>query len=159
MVWFSGMWLAIGLLMIVTLLVVIVKNGLTLFWPSEVVQIELVEGSKASIQGASTLAGEVRKRQDKRVLDAEGNVIPELQLFVGNRDAYVFGFRYVDQSDIASQVYPEDIIVAERIEYWDIIGYPVSMKLADGVINADAPYFRQRFESVVGLSNDRRHEI
>jgi phosphate transport system permease protein len=159
MVWFSGMWLAIGLLMIITLLVVIVKNGLTLFWPSEVVQIELVEGSEASIQGTSTLAGEVRKRQDKRVLDAEGNVIPELQLFVGNRDAYGFGFRYVNQSDIANKTYPKDIIVAERIEYGDIIGYPVSMKLASGVITADAPDFRERFESLVGLSNDRRHEI
>lgn len=159
MVWFSGMWLAIGLLMIITLLVVIVKNGLTLFWPSKVVQIELVEGSEASIQGTNTLAGEVRKRQDKRVLDAEGNVIPELQLFVGNRDAYGFGFRYVDQSDIASQVYPEDIIVAERIEYGDLIGYPVSMKLADGVTTADAPDFRERLESLVHLSNERRHEI
>lgn len=159
MVWFSGMWLAIGLLMIITLLTVIVKNGLTLFWPSKVVQIELVEGSKASIQGTATLAGEVRKRQDKRVLDAEGQAIPELQLFVGNRDAYGFGFRYVDQSDIASEDYPDGIIVAERIEYGDLIGYPVSLKLADGVITADAPDFRERLESLVKLSNDRRHEI
>jgi phosphate transport system permease protein len=153
------MWLAIGLLMIITLLFVILKNGLTLFWPSKVIQIELVEGSEAAIQGASTLAGEVRKRQDKRVLDAEGKAIPEVQLFVGNRDAYGFGFRYIDQSDIVSQTYPDDIIVAERIEYGDLIAYPVSLKLASGVIAADAPDFRARLDSLVSFSNERRHEI
>ncbi len=159
MVWFSGMWLAIGLLMIVTLLFVIVRNGLSLFWPSQVVQIELVEGSSAAIQGASTLAGEVRKRQDKRVLDAEGEVIPELQLFVGNRDAYGFGFRYVDQSDIAGQTYPNEIIVAERVEYGDLIGYPVALKVDGEVITADAPGFRERLKALVAESNRRRHEI
>ena len=159
MVWFSGMWLAIGLLMIVTLLFVIVKNGLTIFWPSKVVEIELVAGSEAAIQGAPRLAGEVRKEQDKRVLDAEGKVIPELQLFVGNRDAFGFGFRYVDQSDIATQSYPGEIIVAERIEYGDLIAYPVSLKVGAETITPDAPDFRKRFAGLVKLSNKRRAEI
>lgn len=159
MVWFSGMWLAIGLLMIITLLIVIVKNGLTLFWPSKVVRIELVEGSSAAIQGATTLAGEVRKRQDKRVLDGEGKAIPELQLFVGNRDAYGFGFRYVDQSDIVAQTYPENLIVAERLEHGDLIGYPVALKLADETVTADAPDFRARLTDLVKEGNERRHQI
>ena len=116
MVWFSGMWLAIGLLMIIALLVVIVKNGLTLFWPSKVVRIELVEGSTAAIQGSPTFAGEIRKRQNKSIRDAGGDLIPELQFFVGNRDAYGFGFRYVDQADVAARTYPENFLVAERLE-------------------------------------------
>jgi ABC-type phosphate transport system auxiliary subunit len=53
MVWFSGMWLGIGLLMIVTLLGVIVKNGFSIFWPSRVMEIELVEGSPAATLSAS----------------------------------------------------------------------------------------------------------
>lgn len=159
MVWFSGMWLAIGLLMIVTLLFVIVKNGLTIFWPSKVVEIELVEGSAASIQGASTLAGEIRKRQDKRVLDASGKVIPELQLFVGNRDAFGFGFRFVNESEIAKQSYPEGIIIAERVEYGDLIGYPVSLKLTSGLVPVESPDFAEKFHEVVKLSNKQRAEI
>lgn len=159
MVWFSGMWLAIGLLMIIALLVVIVKNGLTLFWPSKVVRIELVEGSTAAIQGSPTFAGEIRKRQNKSIRDAGGDLIPELQFFVGNRDAYGFGFRYVDQADVAARTYPENFLVAERLEYGNLMGYPVALKLADGTVAADAPDFRERLRALVKEANERRHEI
>jgi ABC-type phosphate transport system auxiliary subunit len=116
MVWFSGMWLAIGLLMIVTLLGVIVKNGLSIFWPGQVMEVELAEGSEAAIEGAKVLAGEVRKRQEKRIPAKAGATEHELQFFVGNRDAYGFGFRYVDESEIKKRSFPADILVAERVE-------------------------------------------
>ncbi len=159
MVWFSGMWLGIGLLMIVTLLGVIVKNGLTIFWPSRVVEVELVEGSPASIQGAKVLAGEVRKIQEKRIQSETGGTAREKQLFVGNRDAYGFGFRYLDEADIAKLSEPEGIVVAERVEYGDLIGYPVALKLADGEVRADDPGFFDRLKKVVAAGNARRHEI
>ena len=159
MVWFSGMWLGIGLLMIVTLLGVIVKNGLSLFWPNRVVEITLVEGSEAAVQGSSTLAGEIRKHQEKRVSDATGAVQREIQLFTGNRDAYGFGFRFVDEADIASQSQPEGIVVIERVEYGDLIGYPVVLKLQDGEVKADDANFEDRLHRVVKEANHRRHEI
>lgn len=159
MVWFSGMWLGIGLLMIITLLGVIVKNGLSLFWPSRVVEVTLVEGSEAAIQGSGTLAGEVRKRQEKRVRDASGEVQREIQLFIGNRDAYGFGFRFVDESDIASQSRPEGIAVIERVEYGDLIAYPVALKLKDGEVKADDAGFEERLHRAVKEANHRRHQI
>jgi len=159
MVWFSGMWLAIGLLMIVSLLGVIVKNGLSLFWPKQVLEVTLVEGSAAAIQGAATIAGEVRKDQEKRVLDAEGRAAREIQLFTGNRDAYGFGFRFVDEADISESRHPEDILVAERIEYGDLIGYPVSLKLKTGEMAAGSGDFTERLHSLVSEGNARRAAI
>lgn len=159
MVWFSGMWLSIGLLMILTLLVVIVKNGLTIFWPARIVQIELVEGSPAAIQGSATLAGEVRKRQEKSATDAEGNAIREIQLFVGNRDTFGFGFRFVDEHDIKSRTQPEEILLAERVDYGDLIGYPVALKNGSTTITSDAPEFESALRKVVAESNARRSQI
>lgn len=159
MVWFSGMWLAIGLLMIVALLGVIVKNGVTLFWPKRVVEVRLVEGSAAAIQGATTLAGEIRKSQEKRILDAEGGAIREIQLFTGNRDAYGFGFRFIDESDIAARDYPEGILVVERMAYGDLVAYPVALKLKSGEVTADSPEFDERLGEVVAEVNARRRQI
>lgn len=159
MVWFSGMWLSIGLLMILTLLFVIVKNGLSIFWPARVVQIELVEGSQAAIQGAATLAGEVRKRQEKRVRDAEGNVLEEVQLFVGNRDAYGFGFRYIDLHDVKGETMPPDILVAERVAYGDLIGYPVSITVDGTTTPVAAPGFDKALRAAVRAANERRAHI
>ncbi len=87
-------------------------------------EVELAEGSEAAIEGAKVLAGEVRKRQEKRIPAKAGATEHELQFFVGNRDAYGFGFRYVDESEIKKRSFPADILVAERVEYGDLIGYP-----------------------------------
>lgn len=159
MVWFSGMWLAIGMLMIISLLTIIVKNGLTIFWPAKVMEVELVEGSKASIKDSNILAGEIRKKQDKRVLDESGAVVPELQFFVGNRDAYGFGFRFVDDTDIKKRTYPEDLLVVERVEYGDLIAYPVSLHLSTGDILADSSGFDEKFHEVVKEANQKRANI
>lgn len=159
MVWFSGMWLAIGLLMILALLGVVVKNGLGIFWPGRFVEIELVEGSKAAIQGAKTLAGEVRKSQEKRVQSSVGGSEREFQVFVGNRDAYGFGFRYLDEADIAKRSFPAGLLVAERVEYGDLVGYPVALKTPSGETRAEDPAFRGRLAEAVEGANRRRAEI
>ena len=55
-VWFTGMGLALGLLMVFALLAVIFVNGITVFWPKEIVEVRLKEGSDAEIQGAEAFA-------------------------------------------------------------------------------------------------------
>lgn len=160
MVWFSGMWLAFGILMIVALLWVIVKNGLSTFWPADIVMVELVEDSQASLRDSNKLLGEVRKRQKKRVASAEGTVMEEIQLFIGNREVYNTGFRYVDVRDIVSTTHPEDVFVAERMEYGDLVGFPVRIDYADGTtVSVDEPGFLGAFKSEVREVNERRKQI
>ncbi|MEX2580356.1 MAG: phosphate ABC transporter permease PstA [Verrucomicrobiales bacterium] len=160
MVWFSGMWLGFGILMIVALLWIILTNGLATFWPSRVVQVALVEGSAASLKDSSVLAGEVRKEQVKRVSGTGGEPVAEIQLFVGNREAYNTGFRYVDETDIKERTYPEDILLAERLEYGDLLGYPVRLELEGGrTVESSTKAMRDELRRVVKESNQRRKKI
>lgn len=160
MVWFTGMWLSFGLLMIIVLLSIIVKNGLSTFWPPRVVQVELVDDSAAKLRGSNTLAGDVRKKQIRTTADSTGEPVPEIQLFIGNREAYNTGFRYVMESDIKSRKYPKDIIRVERLEYGDLIGYPVRLELSDGkVISVSDPEFSAALKSKVKESDKRRDAI
>ncbi len=160
MVWFSGMWLAIGILMIVFLLSVILVNGVSVFWPKNVLQIELTDNSKAAWKESKYLAGEVRKTQERQVMDEQGEAIPEIQLFVGNRDVYGFAFQFVDDSDIVKENYPQGILVMERMEYGNMIAYPVKLQLADGrVISAGDEKFHQALTAAVDRGNHRRDKI
>lgn len=160
MVWFSGMWLAIGILMIVFLLSVILINGVSVFWPKKVVQVELIETSSAVWKQSTYFTGELRKTQQRRVADEAGEAIPEIQLFVGNRDVYGFGFKFIDDSDIVERTYPQDILMVERMEYGDMIAYPVKLQLAAGQeIQAGNKGFDEALQSAVDRANLRRDKI
>ncbi len=160
MVWFSAMWLGFGMLMIIVLLSIIVKNGLTSFWPSPVVQVELVENSEAGLKNSSTLAGDVRKEQVRTTAGESGEDVHEIQLFIGNREAYNTAFRFVMESDIAEKSFPKGIMRAERLEYGDMIGYPVRLELSGGeTISATDEKFAATFSKIVKEGNHRRDEI
>jgi phosphate transport system permease protein len=157
-VWFTGMGLALGLVMVLYLLGLIVANGFQAFWPKRVVLVTLEAESKARINDTNVLAGEIVKRRQKtaRALSrtetdsAQTGERVEWQLFLGNKDAYGFGFRYVDYDDIAQTAYPHELMVIERLEYGDAIGAPVALVLPDGQrITASEAKFESRFHALV----------
>ena len=130
-VWLCSLGLSIGLLMVCGLLAVIVVNGLKVFWPKQVVQVEISPGSHFDFMGHKTLAGELVKKQEKISPDrgtASSAAPPtEWQLYVGNKDVYGAAFVYLDQDVIASTNYPPEIMRLERMEYGNAIGYPVAV--------------------------------
>jgi phosphate transport system permease protein len=164
-VWVTGMGLAIGLLMIVFLLGMIFWNGLEVFWPKRVVQLELREGSAAAIGEKRFFGGEIVKRQLKSLkrLDEAGEPLPpdpEWQLFVGNKDAYGFSYRYIDVAEIAAMTQPRDIIVAERMEYGNAIFRPRELQLSDGrTVAAGETDFERVLQELVDEANERRGVI
>ncbi|HET6406716.1 MAG TPA: phosphate ABC transporter permease PstA, partial [Chthoniobacteraceae bacterium] len=84
----------------------------------------------------------------------------EWQLFTGNRDAYGFSFKYINASEIESVDKPEDVMVIERLEYGDAIGFPVALELKDaGRVEASDTAFDARFKEAVREANERRREI
>jgi phosphate transport system permease protein len=165
LVWITSMGLAVGLTMIMFLLGMIVYNGLEVFWPKPVVRLELKAGSSAGLNNASAFGGEIIKTQEKAVqaLAADGSPLPsqrEYQLFVGNKDIYGFGYKFIDNDEIVSESRPRDIVVAERLEYGNAIFVPKEFKLADGsVVPAEAAAFRATFDRLVKESNARRDTI
>jgi phosphate transport system permease protein len=161
-VWGTAMGLAVGLVMIVYLLGLIVVSGYDAFWPKRVARVELTADSQARLHKAPVLAGEIVKQQQKvtrtvsKQLQDDGASQTEWQLFIGNKDAYGIGFRYVDYADIARVSYPADLIVIERLEYGDAIGVPLALDIhGQERLAATDEGFTARLHRLVEETNQR----
>ena len=109
-VWGTAAALAITLLIAATLIVVVMINGLGVFWPSTLEQLTLKDGSYAlgeQIQREEVFQGDGFRRQYK----------------VGNREIYGLDFRWIDEEDISAYELPKDAIALEREEYGNFFGY------------------------------------
>ncbi|MEQ1862316.1 MAG: phosphate ABC transporter permease PstA [Chthoniobacteraceae bacterium] len=151
-VWMCSMGLAIGLLMVVGLLGLIVAQGVGVFWPDNVAQITLKPGG----DGAQSMVGG-RIVKEQRNSDQSGAI--EWQLFTGNRDAYGFSFKFVNAADIARVDYPRDLLVIERMEYGDAIGYAVALEAGGVTVESSDPQFSARLDALVREADERRGKI
>lgn len=113
-IWLTGSALAICLLMIGGL-VVIIYNDMGVFWPRDLVEFELVDGSR--------VMGRQVGRQE--IFSPSGGTGDEyrVQLKTGNRDVYGLDFRWIDEAEIRSREYPYGAVVFERLEWGDFYGF------------------------------------
>ncbi|MCB1085607.1 MAG: hypothetical protein KDM63_01055, partial [Verrucomicrobiae bacterium] len=154
-VWLTAMGLATGLIMIIGLLALIAWNGISVFWPKVVHEFTIAEADGKT----SIIAGELVKTQMRRSTDGSGEK-EEIQIFVGNKDSYGLGFRFLDAESIKGRAEPTGLIVAERMEYGDAIFYPVTLELAGGkTIPAEDASFETELRRLIAEVNDRRDEI
>lgn len=136
--WKSGdpfVWLTAGafvfsLLMISGLLFLIMAKGLGFFWPSDIAQITLNDGTK--------LLGQIRGREEIPQPGApiETPKLARLQLQIGNRDLYGLDFKWVDEEDIKSIAFPKDAVLFERREWGNMYGF-IKLVLLDGNVVAE----------------------
>lgn len=154
-VWMTSMGLAIGLLMVVYLLWLIVSQGVAVFWPADVPQITLRDGVKNGINDSPITGGEIVKKQLRAGTNSE-----EWQLFVANRDAYGLSFKYVNAAEVKRVEFPREVMVIERIEYGDAIGFPsfLEMKGGEKIAPSDAVFF-DRLAAAVKEADARRRQI
>lgn len=160
-VWLSSTGLALGLLMVVLLLSLIVRNGLLVFWPKPVVRIELDANSRFAIRGTNIIGGMVADIRTK-IVQAADSARParEWHLMIANKDVYGAGFRYIDLDAARRVSYPPRAIIIERMEYGNAIGIPAGLELADGtMIPAQDDTFDARLQAAVDEVNARRAEI
>jgi phosphate transport system permease protein len=109
MVWVSGAALSITLLSALVLLIVVMVNGLGVFWPSPVQKLELKDGS--------LLAGSLIRTEKT----ADASALRH-QYKIANRDLYGLDFRWIDAAQIVSSTNPAQLLVLERVEYGDFYG-------------------------------------
>lgn len=109
-VWATGSALSVILLLTATLIGVIVLNGIGVFWPAPLAQINLRDGE--TVLGRVMRRESIPERKDHRI-----------QLKVANRDLYGQDFRWIDEHTIARKAYPADAVVVERTEYGDFYGF------------------------------------
>jgi len=110
MVWVSGGALAAVLLAALTMLFVVLSNGLSVFWPSRVERVQLAD--RTAFLGL---------RLDSHIDPQRG---AQVRFKTGNRefDAQRQDFRWVMQSDMVSAEYPDDVLVLERLANGDFYG-------------------------------------
>ena len=115
-IWLCGAALSVSLLMIGGLLTLILINGMGYFWPKDLIQLTLNDGSLVLGEWVAT----------EVIPDSESVEKPKgherVQLKVGNRDLYGLDFRWVDQADIVNEEYPSDVVAFERREWGNFYG-------------------------------------
>lgn len=115
-IWLCGGALGLSLLMIGSLLVLIMINGMGYFWPKDLIQLTLKDGSVVLGEWVATETIPDSESTNKH----KGR--ERIQLKVGNRDLYGLDFRWVDQVDILNEQYPSDVLAFERREWGNFYG-------------------------------------
>ena len=124
MIWLTGSALGMCMLMIAGLLLVILMNGLSFFWPKTLTQVKLKDGT--------VVLGEVVGREP---IPNPGHpdhlTAHRTQFRLGNRDLSGNDFRWVNDADVTSREEPKEAFFVERREYGPFIGTPVLVKEGD----------------------------
>ena len=115
-IWLCGGALGLSLLMIGGLLIIIMINGMGYFWPKDLIQFTLKDGSVVLGEWVATETIPDSESADK----PKGN--ERIQLKIGNRDLYGLDFRWVDQTDIVNEQFPSDVLAFERREWGSFYG-------------------------------------
>lgn len=155
LVWLTAMGLSLGLIMVFSLLVVILWNGIDVFWPKKIEQFTLRIDGKETV-----VAGEVVKVQFKT--SAHQGVVgeEEMQLFTGNKDIYGQGFRFIHTADIQKREFPTDALLIERMEYGNAIGAPIAIQKGESQrISASDENFRAELYRLLDEVTVRRAAI
>ncbi|ABL00753.1 phosphate ABC transporter permease PstA [Pelobacter propionicus] len=117
----TGAALALVLLMTMTLIGVVMTNGLGYFWPRELVRYELKDGSVALGQLVAS----------EKNPDTGGH---RLQLKVSNRDVFGQDFRWIDEQEISSRSIPKNAVLIERKEHGNYVGFLKNVQ-AEGLVS------------------------
>jgi phosphate transport system permease protein len=123
----TGAALAIILVMSLSLVGVVMTNGLGYFWPRALVKFELKDGS--------VTLGQITQ-QEKNPISGERR----LQLKVANRDVLGQDFRWIDEKDIASRTQPADAVLLERREHGNYFGMLKDVSAEGVTLTAATPY-------------------
>lgn len=130
-IWLTGCTLAVSLIMIVGLLFIVALNGAGYYWPHRVVLMELKDGERMA--GIITNTHTLRENVMLNEKDFEIRLVPETQFKIGNRDLYGADFIWKRNENILSKSYPSDIVVLERMENGDFIGFLKEVRQSDQV--------------------------
>ena len=154
MVWLTGMGLAVGILMVAVLLGLILVRGTNVFWPKRVTEITLREGSPS---GSGANLGEIMVKQQNVNTGVE-----EWLVHFGNKSKSdpSTSYRYVASGDVVATREPADVLVAERMEYGDLIFYPLRLTTAEaGEIAAADPKFRPALDAALKKAAGIRKQL
>lgn len=151
-VWLTASGVAMSLLMIVGLLGLIVVHGLGQFWPQSIEEFRLNDGRYfiAQVMGREIIPGS--KSNDRP--DGQARI----RLRVGNRDAFGFDFKWLDEAAIQTRQTPDDVIKIDRREWGPAYGRLVALYDGPGTYRSDDRLWPV-LESMLARARDGRQAI
>lgn len=158
-VWLAACAVTLSMLAVVGLLLLIAVRGLAHFWPDDVYAFRYQEpdGSVvnviASVRDTEAVTA-ARLRGAGLTLGSDAEFVDRHLVKVGNRDTLGSDFRFLLEPRILERTRPADVVVVERMEWGDQIGFLRAVK-QDGATVAEGStawdQFRQRSERVADL--------
>ncbi|RMH07170.1 MAG: phosphate ABC transporter permease PstA [Nitrospirae bacterium] len=152
-IWICGLGVAASLLMVFGLLFLIMINGLGFFWPKDLVELTLKDGT--------TVLGEIHEREI--IPHSISPELPEgkgrLLIKIGNRDLYGLDFRWVDEQDIISRAKPPDAVMLERREWGNFYGRVSRILRGDRIVASGTEASWQVLPQLIERANALQEEI
>jgi len=119
MVWVAGGTLAAILLGAITMLVVLLANGLTYFWPSRLEELQLADGRCVLGRRVSSV-GDSKNSNDFPFRTANKGFDPKTQ-----------AIQRIKRSDVVASTSPLEAVMVERMENSDFYGFFAEVRAPD----------------------------
>ncbi|MCM2680169.1 phosphate ABC transporter permease PstA [Echinimonas agarilytica] len=136
-VWMTAGAVSLSLVAVLGLLLLIAWRGLVFFWPSTIHEFEVkdMNGQVATVVGEihdRELVPVSQLRESGRVMSGEaGDMVTRYLVKTGNREFVELDFRWILETDIESQVQPQNLAVIERVKGGNFYG-EIAQVLQDG---------------------------
>ena len=152
-VWLTASGLTLGVTMALGLLLLILVQGMSSFWPRriDVFEIRNADGKPQLIAGYIT--------QDRERRDAQGELQREFQIFRANRDVQGEPFVFVDVDDVLNTRRPKDLLRVERSEFGPAILQPAAILRGERRIEASDPAFPAALRSLIHEADEARARL
>lgn len=162
-IWLSSATVSISLIMVVGLVGLIAVRGLSMYWPSDIHQIELRGDNGQS----ETIIGEIYDKEQvskQRLTDSgviiktDKTIITRYLVKTGNRDVDGPDFRWIIEDNILGETFPRDIVVFERKEWGNLYGFIESVN-ENGNLISDSSAKWSAFMRVLDRAIEIQEEI
>ena len=162
-VWLTAAAIATSVIIVVALLGLIAARGMPYFWPADVVVAEYREPGQEPVRVMAEIVDSEavtvgRLKSAGLAVDEKQHFYDRLLLKVGNRDRYGADFRFLLGDWLVERIYPDPVMVLERMEWGNFYGVPVAAKQDGAIVGAGDAAF-EAWQPLQERANDLRAQI
>ena len=148
---FCGGALAFCLLMIVGLMLLLAVKGVSFFWPKDIHELTLSDGSR--------VYGEFQESKEVLGENAGDESHFDVKYKIANRDIENLDFRWIPEKEIQKDELPPDLLRLERQEYGDFLGRILELRIGQKVMKGDASSLLPELRRAMAAKASLRKEI
>jgi phosphate transport system permease protein len=164
-IWLNAAAVSACLIMIIGVLGLIIIRGIGHFWPAQVARMSYQEEGTspktifAEIIDTSVTPAAMAKTSGFKMAENE-DVLVQYQVKTGNRDLTGTDFRWLQERNVKSKDFPEDILVVERREWGNFYGRLVGVKDNGNIVKSDGqlwPIAQTKLSEALDLHEEIAH--